>query len=774
MQKNNSHIQAHLDFLLNIDSQYDDGRFEVSGLYNSNTKNFSYDGDIEKINEQVQLLTDAQKNVYIVGATLNPSAFMEQGRSNDSMFYASQFVWADIDDEHNPDELKEKYKHCPPHFAVVTARVPHRRIQLWWRLKEVITDPDTLNEAIIGIAQNLGGDTSVINPTSLMRLGGTINRPTEKKKAGGRIDEATTAHKLGDESVHIEQILGAFPQIEAHEVSSINAGEITVEVQGGVLDTTERVTDGRDKYMSDMIYASILSITAKNGDWPKAQEVFDDCWTTFKRKAAERSGRSVEQDGHTPDKMAHKINSKLRQFKNGFMPKFKTLDDIIAAGKQKLKAETKSTTSPAGIPSAVDKQSGEVVDPVTGEVKEPVYIEAQDIAELDLDNIPPRAWLFGTMAARKYVTMIGASPGAGKSIFTMQVAVAASSGKPFGMHAPQEDNIKTWIYNNEEGEEELRRRLKGILIHNNLSAEDLSGRFFMNSGENRSICIARRDMDDGGVIHTPDYDALKAEVLKRGIDLLIIDPFAETHDLSENSNDEIKRVAGMYRSIAIECNCAVILVHHTRKGGSNDSQSSEHNGNMDNMRGAGSQLGVVRRVFTLAKMDEKTAKDFEVSPALRRWYVRLDDAKSNITAPAESAEWFKFKSLSICNGSALHGEGDSVGVLVHKTIEDINNEEAQYTGEERVLLLTRLARVFIKNSVDTATINKCAEMLLEDGYAKYKERNLRKIIPEYIKKMTKHTPVISEGYHCFFDMIEGKTRTEGNKICLHIKEISDF
>jgi hypothetical protein len=363
MKINNQHIKDHLDFILNIDRQYDDGRFEVSGLNNTNTKNFAYEGDEQDINRHIEIITNSNKNIYIAGATLNPSKFMEQTRSNDGDFYASQFVWTDIDDEHDPEELKEKYKGCPPHFAVVTARVPHRRIQLWWRLEEAITDPDTIREALIGIAQNLGGDTSVINPTSLMRLGGTVNRPTEKKKAKGRVDEVTTSYKLSDKSVSIEQILATFPQVATYENEHI---KINKEVQGGVLDAIERVTDGRDKYMSDMIYASILTLTEKHNRWPEAQEVFDDCWPTFKRKASERDGRSVEQDGHTPYKMAHKIKSKLRQFKNGFMAGFKTIDDVIAAGREK--AETKSITSSRGTSPLIDTHKGEVVDPETGEV----------------------------------------------------------------------------------------------------------------------------------------------------------------------------------------------------------------------------------------------------------------------------------------------------------------------------------------------------------------------------------------------------------------------
>ena len=289
----------------------------------------------------------------------------------------------------------------------------------------------------------------------------------------------------------------------------------------------------------------------------------------------------------------------------------------------------------------------ETINLETGEIEEPAPLKAIDIKDLDLDSIPPRSWLFGNIATRKVVTIVGASPGVGKSIFTMQVGVCAVANKTFGAHDAKEPDIKTWVYNNEEGEEELRRRLKAILSYEQINQSDLAGRFFMNSGEDRSICIARKNLDDGGVIHTPDFDALKAEVLRRGIDLLIVDPFAETHALSENSNDEIKEVMRLYRRIAIECNCAVVLVHHTRKGGGSETASNEQGGNADNLRGGGAQIGVARLVFTMAKMDGETARRMDVPDDMRHYYTRFDDAKSNITAPTKRTQWFKFKSKQI-------------------------------------------------------------------------------------------------------------------------------
>lgn len=330
--------------------------------------------------------------------------------------------------------------------------------------------------------------------------------------------------------------------------------------------------------------------------------------------------------------------------------------------------------------------SVEVVNPENGEItieKKSVNntIKATSIHDIDLENISPREFLYGDILARKYVSMIIAPAGVGKSMFSMQLAVSAASSKPWGDWSSKQKNLNVWIYNNEEGNDELIRRLKAIMIENNLKKSDFNGNFYMDSGETQSITIAKVDRDGESVIATPDYHSLVAEIKDRKIDILIIDPFAETHAVTENSNDKIKIVTGLYRKIAFDANCAVLLIHHARKGVENLA------GNAESGRGGGAQIGVVRRAFTIAKMSKEEAESIGVQPEKRHWYVRLDDAKSNITPPADNTTWFKFKSVSIGNGTAIYPDGDSVGVLKHTTIDCIKEDNGNIISaeEDRIL-----------------------------------------------------------------------------------------
>lgn len=379
-------------------------------------------------------------------------------------------------------------------------------------------------------------------------------------------------------------------------------------------------------------------------------------------------------------------------------------------------------------------------------------IKATSINDIDLTNIPPREFLYHNIAARKYATMIVAPPGAGKSIFTLHMAISAAAGRQWGSWGTANNQpIRVWVYNNEEGIDELRRRIKGIMQEMGVTKEMLGGRLFIDSGENRPIEVAKNG-DGNTVIHTPDFHALKQEVIDRQIDMLIVDPFAETYSVAENDNDQIKQVARMYRDIAVEANCAVVLVHHTRKGMTGQA------GNADMARGGSAQIGVVRRAFTLSSMDEDDAKALGVPLEKKRWFVRFDDAKSNITAPQNSTDWLKLKSVHIGNGAGLFPEGDSIGVLTHTDPEKILAEFAGQLEEEYKDMFALVADYLDTCRLEGASVAKISDSLSSKPGAKYKKRKMQDFIKAAITHLQKSYSVMCNDGQTFLSISdkEGK------------------
>ena len=103
---------------------------------------------------------------------------------------------------------------------VITGRHPHLRAQLLWRLNAPLRDADACRRQNLAIASALGGDTSVVNPSRVLRLGGSIAWPRKE----GRILERTELKVFDDrrpKEYLPEQIAKAFPPVEVQEPTPI-------------------------------------------------------------------------------------------------------------------------------------------------------------------------------------------------------------------------------------------------------------------------------------------------------------------------------------------------------------------------------------------------------------------------------------------------------------------------------------------------------------------------------------------------------------------------
>ena len=77
--------------------------------------------------------------------------------------------------------------------------------------------------------------------------------------------------------------------------------------------------------------------------------------------------------------------------------------------------------------------------------------------------------------------------------------------------------------------------------------------------------LAKFDARSKSLIRTPLFEQLVTTIIKNKIDILFVDPFAETFEGDENSNSELKWACMLWREVALRTNTAVCLVHHTKK-----------------------------------------------------------------------------------------------------------------------------------------------------------------------------------------------------------------
>jgi len=157
----------------------------------------------------------------------------------------------------------------------------------------------------------------------------------------------------------------------------------------------------------------------------------------------------------------------------------------------------------------------------------------------------------------------------------------------------------------------------------------------------------------GTLIRRPVVEAVTRTIRENDIGLLIIDPFVSCHTLPENDTAAIQIVATEWTEIADAANCAVELVHHSKKTGGAEVT-------VEDGRGAVALLAKVRSARVLNGMTKQDAARYGIDN--RRVYFNVGNGKANLHVPSDKADWFRLVSVSLHNGP-FGGEGDSVGVV---------------------------------------------------------------------------------------------------------------
>lgn len=254
-------------------------------------------------------------------------------------------------------------------------------------------------------------------------------------------------------------------------------------------------------------------------------------------------------------------------------------------------------------------------------------------------TLEPRRWVYGHFLIRRFLSVMGAPGGAGKTTYAMSVGVCVALNRPL-LGEPIHEAGPVWIYNLEDPEDEILRRLQAICLHHDISPHALAGRLYLDSGRTRPLIVAVK-LENGSVVAQPVVPEMIAELKRRGIKLFIVDPFVKSHRLEENRNEQIDFAATLWNHVAAEADCAILLLHHFKKGGMS--------GEADAFRGASALVDAARAAVSLSTMNEKEASRLGIDEADRRFYVRVDNAKLNLAPPPTHAVWLKLNNVQLPN-----------------------------------------------------------------------------------------------------------------------------
>lgn len=274
------------------------------------------------------------------------------------------------------------------------------------------------------------------------------------------------------------------------------------------------------------------------------------------------------------------------------------------------------------------------------EPRKPTDIRATPYRWKDPNTLPKRQWVYDRNLVRKYLTVTVAPGGVGKSSLALVEGLALVTGRPL-LGKTVEQPSRVWLVNLEDPHEELDLRIQAACEFHDISADDLGDRLFVDSGREQPICVAVTTRNRT-VIQRPVVEQIVAELRRREVDVFIVDPFVSSHAASENDNTAMDMIAKEWSKVADAANCAIHLIHHTRKLGSDADVTAESS------RGGKALTDAARVVRAINRMSKEEGEKFNVDN--HREYFRAYNDKANMAPPAELSDWYRIHNVILPNG----------------------------------------------------------------------------------------------------------------------------
>lgn len=227
-------------------------------------------------------------------------------------------------------------------------------------------------------------------------------------------------------------------------------------------------------------------------------------------------------------------------------------------------------------------------------------------ASLKGKPVAPRDWLVPGLIPQKTITLFSGDGGTGKSLLALQLAVAVASGVGWIGKAVLEGSV---IYiSAEDDDDEMHRRVDGILRAENLSYDDIV-RMTLRSLAGEDALLASESQVT--LVATELFKEIDSRASDEAPALIVIDTLADVYPSNENDRAKVRQFIGILRGLAIKRNCAVLLLGHPSltglSSGTGSSGSTAWNNSvrsriyLSRITDAGYEMDPDRRVLTIMK-----------------------------------------------------------------------------------------------------------------------------------------------------------------------------
>lgn len=279
--------------------------------------------------------------------------------------------------------------------------------------------------------------------------------------------------------------------------------------------------------------------------------------------------------------------------------------------------------------------------------------------KVSFSGIAHRPWVYGIDLVRGEITVLAAPGGLGKSSLAIGMAVSLATGQPLLEERIYGGQAATLYINAEDSRDEMRRRIWAFCLRHSIAEGDLQKLLLLGSDNRQTQKLSFLRLDKGNsVLDEQGFATLEALLDEHRPGVLILDPLvAMCGGGNVNDNAAMSLVMRDLKRLANDFHCAVLVLHHTRKG--SDLSTAEAIG------GASAIVNLARRALMALPMTPEEAHKLNVYPSERWTYFRLAAAKANLVPRSVDAPWYKLCSVTLPNPEPpIFPNGDRVQAVV--------------------------------------------------------------------------------------------------------------
>ncbi len=144
----------------------------------------------DDLDDAVEWIEDMNGRGYNMYAVRNPIRDGVSKSAKDEDILAAFFLWADCDDPAAAGNVR-RFDGPKWSAAVTTGTIPDTRVHIYWELEEPCMDLTAWRQMQETVAAHFNSDRTVVNPSRIMRIGGTVSYPFKHKVERGYVKQIT-------------------------------------------------------------------------------------------------------------------------------------------------------------------------------------------------------------------------------------------------------------------------------------------------------------------------------------------------------------------------------------------------------------------------------------------------------------------------------------------------------------------------------------------------------------------------------------------------------